>query len=107
MRAGELRHQVLIERLSDAAGSDDYGQPITTWEAVGTFPASVTPLNGREFMAAQMLLSEITAEIRIRYQAGITVLDRVTHGATVYNIKSVINPDMRNEELALMCKAIS
>jgi SPP1 family predicted phage head-tail adaptor len=104
MKAGKLRHKVTVER-ANAAGSDDYGQPITTWEAVGTYPASVEPINGREYFAAHMAMSEATTRIRMRYQAGMSSADRITHGMTIYNIVSVINPEMRNEELVLMCKS--
>ncbi|KIF80902.1 phage head closure protein [Noviherbaspirillum autotrophicum] len=103
MRAGKLRHKVTIERYSE--GQDEIGQPVQTWETVGTFPASVEPINGREYFAASAAQSEVTTKIRMRYQAGILSSDRITHGATVYDVLSVINPEMRNEELVLMCKS--
>jgi len=103
MRAGSLRHKVTIERVTTEP--DEIGQPIETWTAVGTFPASVEPINGREYFAADAAQSEVTTRIRMRYQAGITQHDRATHGGQVYEVLSVINPEMRNEELVLMCKS--
>jgi SPP1 family predicted phage head-tail adaptor len=103
MRAGALRHQITIERF--ISGQDDYGQPIEAWEPVGTVAAAVEPLKGREFMAAQAGQSEVTTRIRLRYRAGITAADRITHEGTVYNVLSIINKDMRNIELELMCKS--
>ncbi|WP_292935514.1 phage head closure protein [Noviherbaspirillum sp.] len=104
MRAGKLRHKVTVERVT-ITQDPDYGSVIETWTPVGTFPASVEPINGREYFTAHLALSEVTTRIRMRYQAGLSVLDRITHGGTVYNVQSVINPDMRNEELVLMCKS--
>jgi SPP1 family predicted phage head-tail adaptor len=101
MKAGKLRQQITIERASQT--QNEYGEIVEGWETVGTFPASVEPINGREYFAAQAVQSEVTTRIRMRYKPGILVTDRVTHGGTVYNIQSVINPEMRNEELILMC----
>lgn len=104
MRIGKLRQRVTIERLT-ITQDPDYGSTIETWTPLGTFAASVEPINGREYFTAHMAASEVTTRIRMRYQAGITSTDRITHGTTVYNVQSVINPDMRNEELVLMCKS--
>ncbi len=103
MRAGKLRHKVSIERATIT--QDDYGGIVRTWGTVATVPASVEPINGREYFTAYTTLSEVTTRIRIRYLDGLTVTDRITHRGTVYNIVSVINSDMRNEELVLMCKS--
>lgn len=104
MRAGRLRHEVLIERVT-ITQDPDYGGVIESWSTVGLFPASVEPLQGREFIAAQAALSEVTTKIRMRYLAGMTTADRITHGGKTYNVLSVINPEMRNVELELMCKS--
>lgn len=101
MNPGKLRHKVTIERYEETY--DELGQPIQTWTTLGTVPASVEPINGREYFSAAAAQSEVTTRIRIRYLAGLTSTDRVTHDGTAYNIASVINPSKRNEELVLMC----
>lgn len=103
MRAGKLRHKVIIERAT--LTQDDYGGAVYNWSTVGTFPASVEPINGREFFTVHMALSEVTTRIRMRYLEGLTITDRINYRGTIYNIVSVINPDLRNEELVLMCKS--
>lgn len=104
MNAGKLRHKVLVERMTTTT-DPDYGTQTVAWATVGTFPASVEPISGREYTAHLMALSEVTTRIRMRYLAGMTTADRITHGGKVYNVLSVINPEMRNEELELMCKS--
>ena len=101
MKAGKLRRQVTIERAAMIEGA--YGPVPGPWEPVGTFAASIEPISGREFVAFRAAQSEITTRIRLRYQAGILPSDRITHGDTIYNVLSVIDPAMRNVELELMC----
>jgi SPP1 family predicted phage head-tail adaptor len=103
MNAGKLRHSIAIERYVSIV--DDWGQPIEAWELVGSFRASVEPLSGREYFAAQAAQADITTKITMRYQPGILSTDRVTHNSTVYNVLSIINPKMRDEKLILMCRS--
>ncbi len=100
IRAGALRHRVTIQRKT--ATVDTHGGPIETWETVCSISASIEPLQGREFIAAQAVNAEITGKIRIRYRSDITASMRVLFGAKIYNILSVINPAELNRELVLM-----
>ena len=104
MKAGALDQRIVIERLVE--GYDELGQPINTWLPIITTWAAVTPLVGREYIAAGTLLSEVTARVRMRYRPGITPADRVSHGGTVYGIEAVIDVHSSRRELHLMCKAI-
>ena len=102
MQAGKLKQRVTIEQ--PVAGTrSGLGTP-TTWASVATVWASVEPLQGREYLAAQQAQSEVTTRVRLRYLAGITAAMRINHGGTIYNIVSPpINPNLRNQELILMC----
>ena len=66
-------------------------------------PPGRTPPAG--FFAASTTLSETTTRIRIRYRPDLTVIDRINHGGTLYDIQAIINPKSGNRELVLMCKA--
>ena len=103
MIAGRLDQRVTIERLTYV--EDPMGGGIETWAPLATVWAAVEPLNGREFFAASTTLSETTTRIRIRYRAGLTVVDRINHGGTLYDIQAIINPRSGDRELVLMCKA--
>lgn len=105
MSAGRLKERVTIERLTQ--GQDEIGQPINEWRVLGTVWAAVEPLNGREYLAAGAEQSQVTTRIRIRYFAGLTSADRVTHEGTQYDIKSVIDPQTRREEIVLMCATLT
>lgn len=101
MRAGHLRHRIVIQQ--SIITRDSYGQPVASWVSVATVWAAIEPLSGRELIAAQAVQSEITTRISLRYLPGITSAMRVVHGTRIYNIKTLLNLDERNRELQLMC----
>ena len=105
MQAGKLDQRVTVERLQ--GGVDELGQPLPdTWAPLFTCWAAVEPLVGREYLAAQAAVSEVTARIRMRFRPWMTAEDRVIHDGTIYNIVSVIDVRSGGRELVLMCKAV-
>ena len=102
MRAGTLDQRIVIERLE--GGVDELGQPFEDWATVATVWASVQPLVGREFIAAQAVQSEVTTRVVIRYMAGLTAADRVLHNGRVYEVTAVLDVRSQNDELVLMCR---
>ena len=105
MKAGDLDQRVTVERLQ--GGFDELGQPLPdTWAPLFTCWAAVEPLTGREYLAAQAAVSEVTARIRMRFRPWMTAQDRVIHDGKTYNIVSVVDPRSQGRELVLMCKAM-
>ena len=104
MKAGQLEQRIVIERLVE--GSDELGQPYNDWLPIVTTWAHVEPLTGREFIAAQAAVSEITARVRLRYRPGITTADRIIHDGTTYGITSVADVHSSRRELVLMVRAL-
>ena len=104
MKAGDLTERVTVERFTST--EDELGQPIETWAPLFTCWAAVEPLTGREYLAAQAAVSEVTAKIRMRFRPWMTSQDRVIHEGTVYQIQSVIDVRSENRELVLMCRAV-
>ena len=106
MRAGDLDQRIVIERQQ--GGFDELGQPLPdTWAPLFTCWAAVEPLTGREYLAAQAAVSEVTARIRMRFRPWMTAEDRVIHNGTIYQIESLIDVRSDHRELVLMCKAIA
>ena len=104
MKAGQLDQRVTVERFTST--EDELGQPIEAWAPLFTCWATVEPLTGREFIAAQAAQSEVTARIRMRFRPWMTAEDRVIHNGTTYNIVSLVDVRSENRELVLMCKAV-
>ena len=105
MRAGRLRHRVVIQQPNPT--TDTFGQPVKGWSTVATIWAAVEPLNGREYFTAQQMNAETKVRIRIRYGSelsSITAAWRVTYGGKTYDIIEIIQPKEINQEIILMCK---
>ena len=75
MRAGRLRHRVVIEK--NAPTADGSGALVDAWTTFATRWASVEPLSGREFFASRQIEAEVTTRIRLRHLAGVTPKMRV------------------------------
>ena len=104
MKAGALRHQVTIQRLTITQGSA--GEVIETWSDVATVYAAVEPLSGREYWQAQQVAAETSIRVRIRYRAGLETTMRVIHDDRTLEILSIVDPEERHRELQLMCREL-
>ncbi|MGX5725687.1 phage head closure protein [Metapseudomonas otitidis] len=94
MRAGSLRHRVVIEAPQQDQDPDS-GAMVTTWVEWARVWAGIEPLSARDFIAAQAVQSEVTARIVIRYRAGVTAAMRINHAGRLYTIHGVL-PDARS-----------
>ena len=97
MRAGQLRHSVIIQRATTTQG--DYGEPIETWATIVETWARIEQLAGKERFAALQVQADVDHRITVRYQSAIDGLvprDRVIWGSRIYDIKSVIQPEGRD-----------
>lgn len=84
MKAGKLRHRVVLERPIQV--QDPVTGAVTIqWEFFRTVWAAVEPLSVREFLAAQQTHSEVTARITLRYSSGFKPEMRIVHRGLYYN----------------------
>lgn len=104
MRAGRLRHRVILQRLTRVP--DDIGGWTETWLDVGETWAEIRPVSGRTWMAAAQEQREVTAQVLIRPRQGIHTGMRLVKGETLYLIEAAL-PDYSRGELHLMCKTVS
>ena len=103
VRSGSLNRRIIIQTVG--TGQDAIGEPVVTYATFATVWASVEDLTGREFVAGGGTQNEAQTKIAIRYLAGVLPAMRVLHGATAYNIESVLGQDKKS--LLLMCKRLS
>lgn len=65
--------------------------------------ARIEALSGRELIAAQQKVSDVTHKITIRYQEGILASMNVWYDGRQFQIQAVENPEERNRYLFLLC----
>lgn len=103
IRAGKLNRRITIQNVGTT--QDAIGEPVVSYTTFATVWASIEDLSGREFIAAGGTQNEAQTKIAIRYLAGVIPAMRVLHGATAYNIESVLGQDKKS--LLLMCKRLA
>lgn len=75
MRAGDLRHKIVVQKLSTTKSGT--GELVESWSEHATRRATVEPLKGREFFDARQIAAEVTTRIRLRHLDGITAKMRI------------------------------
>jgi SPP1 family predicted phage head-tail adaptor len=110
MRAGNLRHLIDIEQ--NVIAVDENGDRSEAWSSIHQCWASIETGNGREFFAARQVMADLTHTIRMRYRAGLSPAMRVrytdqkTQATRYFDIKSILNPDERDEMLTMQATEV-
>ena len=102
IRAGQLRHQIELQSPTDV--EDGEGGVTQTWATFARRMAAIEPLRGRELIEARQVAANVTHQVRLRYEPGVTPRCRVLFGDRILNIDSVIDLEERHIELSLLCK---
>lgn len=104
MLAPRLRHRVDIQNFASVQDSNT-GAVTDTWTDVfESVAASIQPISGREFIAAQSIQAGVNTKITIRYVDGVQPRMRVVHGSNIYNIRAVLPDPTLRRHLTLMAE---
>jgi SPP1 family predicted phage head-tail adaptor len=107
MRAGTLRHKIIIQQKTTGSPAQDAsGVPQFTWEEFIECYAAVEPVSGREYWQAQQYNAERNVVFRIHYHEGVIPRMRVSFDARTFDIESVINAHTANRDMLLMTTEI-
>lgn len=112
MRTGPLNKRIRIQRQVN--NQNDFKENVISFEDWQEVWASIEPLSGREYFAAQQISSDVTTKIRIRHLEDVTrkmrvVYERVAGSPTkivVYEIDTVIPVLENRREDWLMCREV-
>lgn len=104
MKIGELNKRVILQRLTMTKNT--YGEIMEQWDNVATVWASIKPISGREYFAAEAVNSDVTHKVIMRYRADITADMRVKYGDRYFTINSVINANESGISTQLMCREL-
>lgn len=105
---GKRRHRIAFQRFTGAL--DRFGDPLKgdeeNWTDEVPLWASIKPVSGREFYAAEQSQSEITHKIDCRYRTGLTTDMRIRFGSRRFEIISIIDWEERHESLLILCREL-
>lgn len=85
MRAGRLDRRIRIERAT--VDRDTHGGKTETWALLMEVYAQVTPLRGRELVAAGQVMPGVETKFTIRWREGILPADRIVYEGVHYDIQ--------------------
>lgn len=105
MRAGDLRRRITIQQRG--VSTDVLGQETPSdWVDIATVWADVSPLSGRELMAAQAARAQINGTVTIRYQRQFSdpvamAARRIVYGSRILNITASRDVDEMHQYIEL------
>lgn len=100
IRAGRLRHSVVIKQLTQGRGPA--GEALTTTTDVVTIRAHVGVISGRENWANEQTKNSYEAAITTRYTDLIKEDMQAHYDGKVMDIKAIIDPSGYKKELKLL-----
>ena len=102
MRAGALRHRVILESANRS--DDGGGGSLVVWQEVAPLWVAIKPLSGRELMSAGQFASRLSHEITLRYRALVLPEMRFRKGSRIFQIKAVLDVEERRQWLRALCE---
>lgn len=106
MRAGKLRHRILIQKPIDTG--DSVTDDIPEYEDVAWRNAEIRPATAKEIFAAQGFIGQLDVMVVIRYDPLFDDLDnhwRLWHQNRKLNVVGKLNIDMRDRWLKIVTNA--
>jgi head-tail adaptor len=111
--AGEMRHRVNVKQHKQDAGTtayDSYGQlsaSSTAWATLVSRRAKIEQLGGSEAELARQIYPKATYKVTLDYNETLATTGgsrrAVEFNSRMLHIGAVINPDMENVRLELLC----
>jgi SPP1 family predicted phage head-tail adaptor len=107
MRAGELRHRIIIEQNTPTR--DAFGAEVPGWAALDTVWAAINPRWAMErfLSGAGQTVAQRSTVFVIRYRGGLDTKMRVTWDGKTYNLRQILETNSRRRELALLGEEIN
>lgn len=105
---GKLNRRIQIEAKS--ATTDDYGQPIEDWSAVGgKVWANIRPMSVSEQVQGMQMTSRVSHTIAIRYKAELVPSQvagkyRVKYLNRIFNVRGAIDFEEGHRYMVMMCE---
>lgn len=102
MRIGDLNKMVEIQAPTKVP--DGMGGFVNSYSTLCTVFCAIWPTSATEIIAANAISMVVTHRLRMRYRSGLKASYRIKYGTKFFNIVSIVNPNMANNMLDIMCK---
>lgn len=99
---GKLDKRLTLQYRTKVA--DGMGGFTDTWVTAATVWAAIWPVSAGDVIQANSTAMVVSHRIRVRYRSVLKTSWRAKFGAKYYAIVSILNPNMENRYLDLMCK---
>jgi len=99
--AGRLNRKITF--YGKMTGKDRRGFDTETDGKLFSCYAEIIPARGREYYESQQLRDDESVKIIVRYRSNITHDMTIRYQNHVYNIESIVDPNMDHESLELFC----
>ena len=100
MKAGRMRHKIVIETNTQARTST--GSLTDSWATHATVRCNVEPLSSREYFAADSVNTANQTKFQIRNLSTVTTKMRILWGSRYFDIQSIIVPREIKHEMLLV-----
>jgi SPP1 family predicted phage head-tail adaptor len=97
--AGKLNQRVTLQTMTRTA--DAIGGAVISWQNIAELWASIAPLNVRESLQQDKILSEAFYTVTMRYRADITSDKRLSYNGRILHIEGVTDRDHSKQVLVL------
>lgn len=100
MRAGQLRHRITIEEVTETQSST--GEVQESWSTFAERWAEMIGISGDERFAGEQFHGEVDHAFRIRHLDGVTTKMRINYDSRIFDIKARFDPTGKAEELMML-----
>jgi SPP1 family predicted phage head-tail adaptor len=108
VRAGKLRHLVIVEQFTETQNS--FGEPVKTWTEFATLWASREEVSGQEAFKTPLVTADVVVRFTTRYREGITPqmrlnwYDEQNDKDRLFSIESALDPDGTGRTLVITAR---
>ncbi len=103
MRAGELRHRIVIQQNTPTR--DAFNAEVESWASWATVWAKIETVSGSEYIEQQAAGATVTHQVTVRHRAGIVPTMRVVFESRTFEITAVLEDNL-NRATRLMCSEV-
>jgi len=101
LRAGTLRHKILIQRKTTS--KDSNGATVYNWTNLKITRASINPITGSEFFINENIKNDVDSKIVLRF-TDIAPADRIIFNERIFDIKYSLNFGERKNHILILAK---